>query len=321
MTPPISGHAATDVAVVIPAHRCAAELDTTLASVAGQSRPPAEVVVADDASGDETPDVARAWADRLPIQVVERSENAGPGPTRRTAIEATSAPRIALLDADDVWMPDHLATMVELHDRHGGLITADVLRWIPTRGLATRRLEESLPVPPIERQRATILRHNFVFVGSLFDRALHDEAGGFRAFHGPEDWDLWIRMIRLGAPVHRPGHPTVLYRLSEGSISADSRMVAEEQRVIAAATEEATSAEDRAVLARTRRDLDAKAALYGAYALARDGRGWAARRAALGGLRGPGRIPSRCLALALAPGRAAAARDRRVHDPRWWLRV
>ena len=311
----------TDVAVIIPAHRSATVLDTVLASVAGQTLAPREVVVADDASDDDTAAVARAWSGRLPLSVITLVANRGPAGARRAAIETTSSPRLALLDADDVWLPDHLETLVAVHDRHGGLVTADPIRWIPGQGLAPAGVSAHLPVPPPDEQRAAILRHDFVFIGSLFDRALYDEVGGFREeFHGTEDWDLWIRMVRHGAVVRRAPHPTVLYRLSTGSVSADERLVDQERKVVLAAMAESDRDDDRAVLATALRHVDAKAAMYAAYEAARQGHPWRARRLALGGVRGPGRVPSRCVALTAAPRWAVRARDRRVNQTRWWLR-
>lgn len=314
--------ATADVAVIIPAHRCAPALNTALASVAGQTLRPREVIVADDASGDGTADAARAWIDHLPLTVLTLPVNGGPAAARRAAIASSSAPRLALLDGDDAWLPDHLETLVAVHDRHGGIVTADPIRWIPGAGLAPTGVAADLPVPLESDQRATILRHDYVFIGSLFDRSLYDEVGGFREqFHGTEDWDLWIRMIRQGAVVRRAPHPTVLYRLSAGSVSADQRLVGEERRVVLAALQESDRDDDRAILQTTLRHIEAKAAMYAAYDAARDGRGWRARRLALGGLRGPGRIPSRCAALAVAPRWAVRTRDARVNEPRWWLRT
>lgn len=313
---------AADVAVIVPAHRSADVLDTALASIAGQTLRPREVVIADDCSGDATADVARGWADRLPLRVVVLDRNRGPAGARKEAIEHTNAARLALLDADDVWLPDHLQTLVAAHDRHGGLITADPLRWIPGEGVAAAGVDRALPVPPPEAQRAAILQHDFVFVGSLFTRADHDAAGGFREqFRGPEDWDLWIRMIRLGVVVRRADHPTVLYRLSPGSVSADPRLVEQERAVVLAALRESERDDDRAILEVTLRHVEAKAALYDSYELARQRRRWAARRRAVPALRGPGRVPTRGLALLAAPVLAARLRDERVHRPRWWLRV
>jgi hypothetical protein len=156
----------------------------------------------------------------------------------------------------------------------------------------------------------------------VFDRADHDAAGGFRdAFRGPEDWDLWIRMIRHGVVAHRAPHPTVLYRLSPTSVSADARMVEQERAVVQTAITESDRDRDRSILARTLRRIEAKAALYDSYELARQGQPWAARRRAVAALRGPGRIPTRAGAMVLAPRASVRARDERVHDPRWWLRV
>ena len=311
----------TDVAVIIPAFRATDVLDTTLASVAGQTRLPEQVVVIDDASGDGTASAARAWADRLPLSVIELQDNLGPAGARRVGIASISTARIALLDADDVWLPDHLEVLSAALDEHGGIITADVLRWIPGQGLAPRGVEAELPVPPAPEQRTAILRSDFVFVGTLFERRQYEAAGGFRdQFHGTEDWDLWIRMIRQGDIVRRAPHPTVLYRLTTGSVSADTRLVHEERKVVDAALEETSDPDERRVLERTRQQIDAKVAMYAAYEAAREGRRWRARRLAVGGLRGPGRVPSRCAALLVAPRLAVTARDRLVNAPRWWLR-
>lgn len=310
-----------DVAVIIPAHRCAPALHTALASVAGQTVRPREVIVADDASGDDTADAALAWVGHLPVSVLTLPVNGGPAAARRVAIASSTASRLALLDADDVWLPDHLETMVRVHDRHGGIVTADPVRWIPGAGLAPTGVATALPVPPAPEQRADILRHDFVFIGTVFDRSLYDEVGGFREqFHGTEDWDLWIRMVRRGAVVSRAPHPTVLYRLSSGSVSADERLVSQERKVVLTAMDESDREDDRAILRATLRQIDAKAAMYAAYDAARRGRSWQARRLALRGVRGPGRIPSRCAALLAAPRWAVRTRDARVNEPRWWLR-
>jgi hypothetical protein len=132
---------------------------------------------------------------------------------------------VAVLDADDYWMPDHLATMHQIWDRSGGLISARALVWVPGVGtrISSRHNEDP---PPSRLQPREILVRNFVFVGTLYAKAAYEAAGGYRpGLRGTEDWDLWIRMIRAGARVRRPGHPTYVYRLSESSLSSDGRLV------------------------------------------------------------------------------------------------
>ena len=105
------------VSVVIPAHDVAPWVEAALASVAAQTRRPAEVVVVDDASADATADAAgRAFDAHLRPAGVEgrvvagRFGNAGPARNAGVAAAAGGSRWIAFLDADDVWYPEHLAT-------------------------------------------------------------------------------------------------------------------------------------------------------------------------------------------------------------------
>ncbi|MCK9259479.1 MAG: glycosyltransferase [Azoarcus sp.] len=99
--------------VAVPAYNSALFLAETLDSILGQSHPPAEVVVVDDGSTDETPDVLARYADRL---TVVRIANAGPGIARKTAVEHCSGEWVALCDSDDIWHVDYLARKQELID-------------------------------------------------------------------------------------------------------------------------------------------------------------------------------------------------------------
>lgn len=216
------------LSLVIPAYNAEHALPASLASVAAQTRAPDEVVVVDDGSSDATRAVASAWSDRLPLRVLGLDENIGgglgAGAARHEGISATSGEVIALLDADDVMLPDHLEVMERAHQRHGGLVTANHLLWIPGRALGSRPAAELVPVPRPEDQWTRILSENFVFVATMFDRSLYDRVGGFRSMRC-EDWDLWIRMVESGARVHMPDQVTALYRGSPGSVSAGDRLL------------------------------------------------------------------------------------------------
>lgn len=215
---PATGH--PRISLVIPMFQAAGFIGSALASVAGQTRPFDEVVVVDDASQDDGVDRARCWADRLPLRVLRQPRNCGPGVARRAGIDATSGELIALLDADDVLLPDHVTTMLATYERHGGLVTADALWWAPSRQLSLVPGRDRRRVPPVQHQRLGILEHNFVQPTTLFSRADYERAGGFSTLRHMEDWDLWMRMIRQGVPVTMAPTPTVLYRIHEDSLSA-----------------------------------------------------------------------------------------------------
>jgi glycosyltransferase involved in cell wall biosynthesis len=104
------------IEVVIPAYNAGRFLRETLLSVAAQTLLPDLVTVVDDSSTDDTVAVARACASelagKLAIQVIPNAGRRGPSGGRNTGIKQSRADWIALLDADDLFAPDHHATLL-----------------------------------------------------------------------------------------------------------------------------------------------------------------------------------------------------------------
>lgn len=99
------------VSVVVPAYNAAATLARALDSIAAQLPLPAEVIVVDDASRDATAAVAEAHALR-PI-IVRHPANRGGAAALHTGLEAASHDWVAVLDADDEWLPGKLAAQFD----------------------------------------------------------------------------------------------------------------------------------------------------------------------------------------------------------------
>lgn len=296
------------VVVVIPAHDSSDTVEQALSSVAMQSVQPQEVVVCDDASNDDTVAVARQWSSRIPLRVLTSERRGGPAVARDTAIRASESHLIALLDADDLWFPDHLQTLVSLHERSGGIALARFFRWAPGEALGSAP-SDAAPLPRPERQLSRIYFGNFVWIATVFERSLYERAGGFRPeLRGPEDWDLFIRMLRCGARVTRAGHPTVLYRMRPGSLMWDDRTMDDRLRVLELARQEATDGAELAAIGRASRRLRAERSLLMAYRLAQEGQVGAARAAARSALRGSRRVSVRAAAMMVAPTATEARR-------------
>lgn len=292
------------MAVIIPAFDVGELLDATLASIAGQSRPADIVVVANDCSSDDTVERARRWQGLLPIEVVSLERNEGPGPARDRAIRTTDTELIALLDADDLWLPDHLETIVAGYEAVPSLVSAAELSWMPGKGvdLAVRRRSKGVPTGHTA-QLTTLLQRNYINF-PLFDRATYDLAGGFRGmFRVGEDWDLWIRMVREGVTVTETTHPTALHRVRSHSLSADPRRTVELGiGVLSTAAEESRTPAERAVVEQGLRALRARKRYYDAYELAVNGHPWRARRAAIQGPRAGGwKVTAALMALSMGP--------------------
>jgi glycosyltransferase involved in cell wall biosynthesis len=105
------------VSVVIPLYNKANFITRTLQSVAGQTFDDFETIIVDDGSTDGSGELAAEFPDRR-FHVV-RQANAGPGAARNRGIEEARGEVIALLDADDVWMPEYLASSLAMFDESG----------------------------------------------------------------------------------------------------------------------------------------------------------------------------------------------------------
>jgi glycosyltransferase involved in cell wall biosynthesis len=225
------------VSVCIPAYQAERHLAATLESVGAQTFSDWEVVVTEDGSRDRTEEIVRAFAATVsqPVRYTRHEVNRGLPATRNTGLAAASAPVLALLDADDLWTPDHLAIGLAALSHP----TASAAVWSPcaifddATGVVIGRRE----LDPADRDRIPEALHAGRFVaqpsGVLLTRAVLERVGGF----DPElpicnDVDYWIRILRAGLPFRCTDRTTLRYRKHPAAMSSrSSELTAELGRV------------------------------------------------------------------------------------------
>ena len=100
------------ISVVIPLYNKEKQVGRTLESVLAQTFRDFEVVIVDDGSTDGSAEVVKTFDDPR-IRLIHQA-NAGVSAARNRGIDAARYDYIALLDADDLWEPEYLATQVNL---------------------------------------------------------------------------------------------------------------------------------------------------------------------------------------------------------------
>lgn len=207
-------HATPAVAVVIPCHNAEIHLAETLASVRAQSLSPSELVVVDDGSTDSSREVAA----RAGARVLQTTTNGGPASARNLGVRSTSADLIAFLDADDLWEPDHVATLADLMTTHpeAGVAFSHVVRF----GGRAATDEPLLPAGrPTDARNVLWTANPLTQSASMVRRSVFEAAGGYQEeLRFSEDYELWMRLARL-APFVCTHARTVRYRVHEGQAS------------------------------------------------------------------------------------------------------
>lgn len=211
------------VAVIVPAYGVAHLLGEALDSLIAQQFTDWECVVIDDGAPD---DVAGAVAPYLADPRIRylATPNQGVSAARNTAIAASRAPLIALLDGDDLFRPDYLATMVPLLESDPAIrlatCNARIFGAVPSERLCFDGSQGS--GDGLHGDLADVLDRSFgVYIGTTFRRADFDRVGGFdTAMAQSEDFDLWVRLMELGGKARHVDKVMGDYRVRPNSASA-----------------------------------------------------------------------------------------------------
>jgi glycosyltransferase involved in cell wall biosynthesis len=150
------------ISVVLPAFNRERSIARAIDSVVAQDFEYFELNVVDDGSTDHTAEVARSYDDPR-IRVISLERNRGSNVARNAGIEAASAPLIAFLDSDDVYLPHKLATVVRAFDEDPALdVLVDSYVKVTSPNAKRRQIERRNPV----------IRSTDEFARHLFGRKL-----------------------------------------------------------------------------------------------------------------------------------------------------
>jgi glycosyltransferase involved in cell wall biosynthesis len=212
------------VSVIVPAYNAAVYLPYAIESVIAQTYSNWEIVIVNDGSTDDTCAVVESYRHRLGDKLhYIHQPNRGLPAARNAAIKAARGAFIALLDADDVWLPHRLERAVPVleADPGAGLVHARVMR-IDARGSITGQLKVEPKYMSGNIARYIYTRRAHVVCPTvMFRKNCMQTAGWFdETMRATEDRDLWFR-IALRYKVLYIDEVLAHYRLSPSSMTSD----------------------------------------------------------------------------------------------------
>jgi glycosyltransferase involved in cell wall biosynthesis len=206
------------VSVTVASYNYGRFLAAAIESVLAQTFGDLEMVVVDDGSTDDTPEVVLPFLSDKRVRYY-RTPHHGVAAAKNLSIRFARAPLVAFLDADDLWLPGKLERQMALHRAEPGVGVIYARRLlIDEHG---RRL--AYQQPPLYRGNVLnkILHTNFVCNSSaLVRRSVFDRVG----IHNEDlelavDYDLWLRVARAYR-FDYVDEPLVLYRTGHANLSS-----------------------------------------------------------------------------------------------------
>ena len=202
------------ISVIIPTYNHAQYLPDSIQSALSQTLKPLEVLVVDDGSTDNTAEVVA----RYPVTHL-RPPHGGLSATRNVGMRESKGDWVALLDADDIWLPEKLELQAKA-------IQNQAFCYCATKMFYRDGHEESRTFYPDTEVKTVLRHHNCIDPSAVLVRKdVLLRIGGFNE-HMPagEDWEAWLKLGRVCEFVGIP-QELLLYRVTGSSMGTDPEIV------------------------------------------------------------------------------------------------
>ena len=203
------------VSVITSVYNSGKYISKAIESVMSQTYTNWELLVTDDCSTDDSPEILAAYAARdSRINLFHLSANSGPGVARNLSLENARGQYIAFLDIDDIWMPDKLELQLEQMNRLGcGMVYSSYLT-----------CNDDDQITGIVRCKSKIRYWRIVcdnsigFLTMMFDRKITGDVS-FLTIRKRQDWGLNIELLRRCRVAYGIKKTLAVYRVRQGSVS------------------------------------------------------------------------------------------------------
>ena len=226
-----------NISVVIPAWNCASWISATLDSVLSQENASFEVIVVDDGSTDNTPEILQKYHDQITVIRIENS--GGPSQPRNVGIKAATGELISLFDSDDLMLPGTLSAARQAFEQHSeiDLLHCDakiidkdnnqISNSLLNRYTSFRITYQPIDLPNVSTAKGEDLYHsliksNFVCTSSVVAKksALLDAGGFDESLLNGDDRDMWLKLAHSGCTFAFRDDFSHCYRKLDNSVTA-----------------------------------------------------------------------------------------------------
>ncbi|MFO7800591.1 glycosyltransferase family 2 protein [Rhodohalobacter sp.] len=202
-------HSKPLVSAVIPTHNRAEILERAIQSVLDQTWENIEIVIVDDASEDETPQLLESLSDKHKnLKVIQNSTSKGASASRNIAIKNAEGEYIAGLDDDDIWRPNRIELLMEEFQEGYSAVTSNDRMDFGEKEI-------------VWKKKPIITLHDLLFYNQVGNQVLTkkeylQKIGGYdESLQSAQDYDLWIRLAHDFGPIKTAPHTLQVVNMNE----------------------------------------------------------------------------------------------------------
>jgi glycosyltransferase involved in cell wall biosynthesis len=228
------------ISAIIPVYNGEAFLDQTVKSLLGQTVPLHEIIIIDDCSTDNTPAIAcqLAATNRL-IRVITQTVNQGVSVARNIGCQHANSNWVLFMDGDDLaglgLAEAQMEALTGFEKRWGEkpVLVYGAYQIINESGVTVSGISRSKQLTPDEILGCELVRNAIISAsGALVRKDSFSVAGGFDStVRYAEDYDLWLRLARLGGFAY-VDQPLVKIRRHSRNVSKDLTKMLEGEKTV-----------------------------------------------------------------------------------------
>lgn len=206
------------ISIIMAAYNAENTIGQAITSVIQQTYTDFELIIINDCSTDRTVDVINEFIKRdTRIILINNSKNMGVSYTRKHGLDEAKGSWIAILDSDDLWLPEKLAKQVEFQKKTNADLLYTGSGFMNVDG---KQINWKLNVPEVITYRQ-LLKQNILSNSSALVRKDLYEKYYVIGDDMHEDFAIWLQILRNGIKAYGINEPLLIYRLDDKSKSGN----------------------------------------------------------------------------------------------------
>ncbi len=193
----------------------------TIESVLNQTYTGFEYIIIDDGSTDTTKQIITSFSDERIILV--EANHGGIVQALNLGLKESQGQYIVRIDADDVCVSHRFETLLTYMEEHSNVVVCG--SWA-TKINKDGEMRGGLQYPPVEDvaiRKYAILHNPFIHPSVIVRKKVISQVGGYRNFKHNEDYELWTRILKVGAG-HNIPKDLILYRIHDNQVTRKANL-------------------------------------------------------------------------------------------------